>query len=338
MTIRHIAATASFVVLLSTASAHAQNEEGPPQKDRGVTSIVVENDLFGGADRNYSNGLRLERFAPAKRAHPWLRRAASWIPGVDIEQTEVRQGWGIAHAIFTPEDIEAPIPDPNDRPYAGWLHFSGTAVATSRDKWDQHAIQINVGVVGESAGAEFVQTEFHKLIDGKEPRGWDAELSDELGVELIAERLRRLRKTRVGPLEFDSAVFGGVTLGNVHTHASLGAMVRAGFDLDADFGPPRIRPALGGSGAYNPSDPLGGYLFVGLEGRAVARNIFLDGNTFVDGPRVDDRRDFVGDLQAGIALNAGPTQVAFTYVHRTEQFVAQRGPDRFGAVSVSLAY
>ena len=65
--------------------------------------------------------------------------------------------------------------------------------------------------------------------------------------------------------------------------------------------------------------------------------MFLDGNLFRDGARIEDRRDFGADLQLGVALHQGDVQIAFTYVHRTEEFVAQSGPQRFGAVSISIA-
>lgn len=304
-----------------------------------VISLIVENDLFGGADRNYSNGVRLEYHSAADEVPDLLKTLTDAAPFIDIDQTELRTNFGLAHAIFTPEDIEADIPDPTDRPYAGWLYISQGAVATAKSGKDQHALQLNIGVVGPSAGGKFVQRNWHELIDGKEPRGWDAQLSDELGIELIGERMRRLRKSELGPFEIDSAVYGGWALGNVHTYVSGGAMARIGFDLDSSFAPPRIRPALGGAGAFNPHDPFGGYVFLGAEGRYVARNIFLDGNTFDDdGPSVSGRRRWVGDIQTGIALNWGRFQTAFTYVHRTEQFIAQDGPDRFGAVSISYAH
>ncbi len=71
----------------------------------------------------------------------------------------------------------------------------------------------------------------------------------------------------------------------------------------------------------------------------MGHNTFLDGSFFrADDPHVTGRRTFVGDLQVGAAINIKRIQLAFTYVHRTEQFVAQAGPDRFGAISISAAY
>lgn len=310
--------------------------EAIAETGRGVISLTSENDLFGGTDRNYSNGLRIERVSPAGRVFPLLRETADLIPGLNLDRIRLRQGFALAHAIYTPEDISAPEPDPNDRPYAGWLSVSGTVVAS--DQNTQDSLQVNLGIVGPSAGGKFVQTNWHELINGVEPRGWDSQLRDEPGIEIIAQRL----KVFDGPalpfgFETDYGLHVAGALGNVRTYAAVGGMARIGFDLDADFGPPRIRPALSGAGVFDPQEALGGYLFVGIDGRAVARDIFLEGNTFRDSPSVSDRRDFVGDLQAGVAVNFRAVQVSFTYVHRTEQFVAQDGPQRFGAISIAIA-
>ncbi|MEO0816837.1 MAG: lipid A deacylase LpxR family protein [Pseudomonadota bacterium] len=302
----------------------------------GVISLTSENDLFGGTDRNYSNGIRIERVSGADRVFPLLRETAELIPGLNLERVKLRQGFALSHAIYTPEDISTPDPDPNDRPYAGWLSVSGTVVASDEDTQD--ALQLNLGIVGPSAAGKFVQTNWHELINGVEPEGWDSQLKDEPGIELIVQRLQLFD----GPdlpfgLKTDYGLHIGGALGNVRTYAAAGGMARIGFDLNADFGPPRIRPALSGAGVFRPDQPLGGYLFVGMDARAVARDIFLDGNTFRDSPSVSDRRDFVGDVQAGVALHYKALQVSFTYVHRTEQFVAQDGPQRFGAISIAIA-
>src|SRR3546814_8870959 len=94
----------------------------------------------------------------------------------------------------------------------------------------------------------------------------------------------------------------GAALGNVYTYGAGGLTLRFGEDLPDDYGPPRIRPALPGSDYFRPTDDFGWYFFAGAEGRIVARNIFLDGNTFKDSHSVD-KRPLVADLQAGIAVN-----------------------------------
>lgn len=338
MLIRAASLAAFFV---PGALADEANSQVPEPRSAGVWSLTSENDLFGGTDRNYSNGLRLERVRPANRITPGLKWVANRIPVLDLDRTELRQGFALSHTIFTPEDISAQVPDPSDRPYAAWLYASGTVVGTTRlgpRQMVQDVLQVNLGVVGPSAGGEFVQDNWHDLLQAVEPRGWDSQLKDEPGLEITAQRLRQFEGPNLAfGLETDIAAHGGVTLGNVRTYATLGTMARIGWDLSSDFGPPRIRPALAGAGVFQPGQPFGGYVFAGLEGRAIARDMFLDGNLWRDGARVDDRRDFTGDLQVGVALHQGDVQVAFTYVHRTEEFVGQSGPQRFGAVSISIA-
>jgi lipid A 3-O-deacylase len=129
----------------------------------------------------------------------------------------------------------------------------------------------------------------------------------------------------------------GASVGNIYTHAAASMMFRVGYDLPSDYGPPVIRPNLPGSDFFIPSRVLGWYLFAGLEGRAVARNIFLDGNTFQDSPSVD-KRLFVGGVQAGVALTYHSTRLAYTHVFRTHEFSGQKNSDQFGALTLSVRF
>ena len=209
------------------------------------------------------------------------------------------------------------------------------------DEDTQDTLQVNLGVVGPSAGGMFVQNTWHEFIGVETAKGWDYQLKDEPGIEVIGQRLQTIAGFDL-PLGLETDFGGHVTLalGNVRTYAGTGLTARIGWDLNSSFGPPRIRPALSGAGEFvpgTPEDPLGGYFFVGVDGRAVARDMFLDGNLWHDSARVEDRRDFVGDLQAGVAVHYRSVQLAFTFVNRTEEFVRQDGPQRFGAVSISIA-
>jgi len=335
-----LTAAALSAAFLNLPSAFAQEDVPTVPQKPAVVSFSTENDFFGGGtDRNYSNGLRIERVSGADNVHPGLEWVAHRLPWIDLDRTELRQGFALSHAIFTPEDTQAFVPDPTDRPYAAWLALSSTVAASSDNTQD--TLQVNLGIVGPSAAGEFVQNTWHEIIGAPTAKGWDYQLKDEPGVEIIAQRLQMFD----GPdlplgLETDFGAHLGVALGNVRTYGATGLTARIGWDLDSSFGPPRIRPALSGAGEFVPGtaeDPLGGYFFVGVDGRAVARDMFLDGNLWRDGPRVEDRRAVVGDLQAGVAVHYRSVQLAFTFVNRTEEFVRQDGPQRFGALSISIA-
>jgi hypothetical protein len=76
-------------------------------------------------------------------------------------------------------------------------------------------------------------------------------------------------------------------------------------------------------------------VFAGVQGRAVARNLFLDGNTFEDSASVD-RNPFVADFQTGVSISAGDWRIAYTYVWRTEEFETQPTRQDFGALAISV--
>lgn len=261
-------------------SAAAQDSD--TARKPAVISFTTENDFFGGGtDRNYSNGIRLERVSAADDVHPVLGWVGHRLPWLDLDRTDLRQGFAISHAIFTPEDIAAIEPDPADRPYAGWLAISGTVTASNENFQD--TLQLNVGVVGPAANGEFIQNSWHQVIGVDAANGWDAQLKDELGIEIVAQRLQVLDRWELPfGVETDFAVNWGGALGNVRTYANAGLTARIGWDLGVNYSPPpRIRPALSGGGEFIPGtkeDPFGGYLFVGIDGRGVVRDMFFDGN------------------------------------------------------------
>ncbi len=82
---------------------------------------------------------------------------------------------------------------------------------------------------------------------------------------------------------------------------------------------------------------FGWYLFAGVEGRAIAHNIFLDGNTFRDSRSVD-KKPLVGDLQFGLVLDWSDIRFSYTHILRTREFRTQEKFDGFGALSVSIKF
>jgi hypothetical protein len=81
--------------------------------------------------------------------------------------------------------------------------------------------------------------------------------------------------------------------------------------------------------------PLSWSIFAGVQGRAVAHNLFLDGNTFEDSASVE-RTPFVADFQTGLSISAGDWRLAYTYVWRTEEFETQPTRQDFGALALSV--
>ncbi len=318
------------------------DEEEPPKDDAGILTLQFNNDMFGNSDRHFTHGTRFSYQSSENAVPDWVVDTAGGFPLFNPEGT-LRVTYSLGQDIFTPENIDARSEVRNDRPYAGWLY--GGIGLTSENGIQLDNLELNLGIVGPLSYAEEVQTNWHDFIGIPEPRGWDNQLKNEPGVVLYYERKwRAVQKLLVNdliPIEnlgFDLTPHLGTALGNVYTYGAAGLTVRFGDNLPDDYGPPRIRPSLPGSDFFRPSDNIGWYIFAGFEGRFVARNIFLDGNSFRDGPDVD-KRLLVGDLQAGVAVTlGGAARIAYTHLIRSKEFDGQDEPDQFGSLSLSLRF
>jgi len=322
------------IVLLTTFSAGSPAFCGEAAQT-SVVSLVVENDLFYNHDRDYTSGIALV-WVPSEDSTPdWALRIAHWLPWFP-EEGHVHHGYAIGQNMYTPRDITLADPPLDDRPYAGWLYGTiGLGVETGR-QLDQLALTL--GVVGPASHAEQTQKFVHEIVGSPEPQGWDTQIRDELGIILTYQRSwRELTTTTLGGLDLDLTPHIGGALGNVYTYANAGMTLRYGKRLPLDYGPPRIQPSVPGSGFFAPTDKFTWYLFAGVEGRAVARNIFLDGNTFKDSRSVD-KEPLVGDLQWGVTLTWQGARLSYTHVWRTREFTTQDGGDQFGSISLSMSF
>jgi lipid A 3-O-deacylase len=324
-----VVAVALAAVAVSLPASGAE----PPKV--GVFSLVVENDLFYGHDRDYTNGVALFWVPAGERTPGWVLRVAHWLPWFPKEG-DVRHGYVLGQNMYTPRDITVARPPLDDRPYAGWLYgTTGLGVESGR-QLDQLAL--TVGVVGPASLAEQSQKLIHRIRGFDEPQGWDTQLGNELGVVLTSQRSwRQLASAHPAGIGFDLTPHVGGALGNVYTYANAGLTMRFGWKLPLDYGPPRIQPSVPGSGLFAAGGGFTWYLFAGYEGRAVARNIFLDGNTLRESRSVD-KEPLVGDLQWGAVLAWRRVRASYTHVVRTREFETQVAHDEFGAVSLSMSF
>lgn len=298
----------------------------------GTLSLVWENDLFSQKDRHYTNGLQA-LWVPNDAAPPaWALRAARLLPWFPAAG-EVRHGYALGHSMFTANDISLVEPPPGEPPYAGWLYGSLGLSAWNGRQADQ--LTLTLGVVGPAALGEQGQKFVHKVTGSEDPRGWDTQLENEPGVVLTYQRSWRGEAVAVGGKRFDFTPHAGGALGNVYTYANAGFTLRYGRRLPRDDAPLRVQPGPPGAGLYVAGDDFGWYLFAGVDGRAVARNLFLDGNTFEDSRSVD-KEPFVADLQIGVALTWRGARLSYAQVLRTREYDHQPDPTDFGALTLSL--
>lgn len=332
-----------FIVALAVLCILAWAAPSTADDPGYVLSVQLENDFFGrGTDRHFTHGTRIECLtSPIGWITDWANRLP-WITfedeeDIDEDSIKGRASISIGQNMYTPENTFTSQLLPKERPYAGWLYLGFGLVANQRDKrYDK--VQLEVGMVGPDSLAGKTQRFWHSMWGIPVPEGWDNQLRNEPGVVLYYEQARRYVKRDVPfNLEIDIVPHFGGSLGNVYTYAAAGFILRLGPDLKDDFGPPRIQPSLPGAGYFRPEKGLNYYIFAGLEGRAVIRNIFLDGNTFTDSHSVD-KKLFVGDLQAGLAFQWDRFQLSYTQIYRTKEYKGQNNADIYGSLNLSCQF
>lgn len=334
---------AALTVPVFAADAVAPNQRA---RDSGVFTVYFENDYFGGEDQHYTNGVKFSWLSSDLTdwgQTGWRRTFVEALPFVNREGAQKNLGFAFGQAIYTPQDISLDPPDPTDRPYAGWSYLEVTFVSKMDRIMDTLSLQ--AGMVGRHSYAQDTQTIVHEWLNDETPRGWAHQLEDEVGVNVVFERKWRLYARTLGDVfGADLVPHAGASLGNVQTYANAGATVRLGLNLPSDFGTGLIRAASAPNTPIDDADPRVAtdrdwsfFVFGGVDGRAVARDIFLDGNTFEDGPRVD-KEPFVADAYYGIGVIIGRWQLTYTEVTRSREFEAQPRKNDYGSVTLSCAF
>lgn len=311
-------------------------------------TINWENDSFTGTDQDYSNGLKMtwsQAYEPPAgqkgNINGWMFKH---LPLMNKPDARRAASFSIGQSIFTPEDTERVDLDENDRPYAGYSYLEFgfiSAKGTRQDVWE-----FEIGIVGPSSQAEAIQDLTHDIIDVDRAMGWDQQLDNELGLNLTFGSYWRMWHFRNGSgFSIDVIPHLGGRLGNIAIHANTGAEIRFGWSVPEDFGTCPIRPGCAAIGPISNGFGFSGigqqrfgiYLFVAGEGRAVIRDIFLDGNTFQKSHSVD-KKLLVADLMGGIAMHYGRLRMTYAMVLRTKEFEERDDNHTFGAISLSYLY
>ena len=335
----------TFAVLAAMPLA---GQEKPSQAPPGTFSLYIENDLPAGTDRNYTNGLKVMWISPELgegegkfRAPGWIDFLACRLPLVRTPDARRFFSLSLTQAMYTPEDITRSVPDPSDRPYAGFL-YAGLGVH-GLDAATMDTAELDLGVVGPLSLAGAVQHLWHHTFGWDRPRGWAHQLRNEAVLALTYSHMQKiLRPCADEGFGRDAIVHAAATLSNAFTGARAGLELRWGWNMPGDFGSAPIQPGNGGAALFEDrglrlpaKDPFGFHFFLDVEGKAVLRDIFLDGNSFGGGPRVE-KNPFVGQVMAGIALRFKRLKLSYGYVFMSKEFAAQHGTQTYG--SLNLAY
>jgi lipid A 3-O-deacylase len=289
-------------------------------RDAGSFTLEMDNDLFasyrGLLDQDYTQGFH---FTFNRRESPVvLSRALDRLENCPAEEGCVtRATILVGQEIYTPRYF--PSLADNDRPFAGWL-YGGMQSSAVSDR-DLTSVSIKAGVTGPPSLAEQLQVTFHEMFPtALVPPGWNDQLKFEPGLIVTASR-KNFSELRAGPASIGLIKSGSVSLGNILSDAEGGLTLRAGLNAPHPWN-------------LEKRSHLGAYASFGVREDIVLHSLFLDGNTFREGPRVK-RIPFVWQKEIGAGISAGSISVDGRLITRSQEFTTGRRYAPYGTIAMT---
>jgi hypothetical protein len=289
-------------------------------RDAGSFTLEMDNDLFAGRggllDQDYTQGFHF--FFNRRESPVVLSRALDRLENCPAKDGCVtRATILLGQEIYTPRYIPS-IAD-GDRPFAGWL-YGGVQSSAVTDR-DLTSVSIKAGVTGPPSLAEQLQVTFHEMFPTViVPPGWNNQLKFEPGLIVTASR-KNFSELHAGPASVGLIKSGSISLGNILSDAEGGLTLRAGLNAPHPWN-------LG-----KPNHP-GVYASFGLREDIVLHSLFLDGNTFREGPRVK-RIPFVWQKEIGAGISMSSISLDLRLITRSQEYTTGRRYAPYGTISLT---
>lgn len=293
------------------------------------------------SDRHYTSG---QGFAIARHQNGGDGIADA----LSLDADGTAFGLTLVQQIYTPDNISVSVPDPDDRPYVGYLYL-GTYWQRQHENVFDH-VELDLGVVGPSSLAEQTQEWIHDLFAEVDPN-WNTQLGDEFAYNLTLRRKWRFMLWEEGEASpgggYQPEVWGlqlipevGLDVGNVHRRINAGGTLRFGFNLPDDFGPARLIDP--GSATGQSVQGLSTYAFVRGIGRYVEWNTFIEGSNERNPSRSVSLEPWVGEIGGGFAVDWRHGNwtfgAAYQQTYFSREFEEQVTDDGLGSIALRVLY
>ncbi|GMR03942.1 MAG: lipid A deacylase LpxR family protein [Gammaproteobacteria bacterium] len=306
-------------------------------------SVYIDNDWFGGADRNYTAGFAVglsgrRATESALSLDPALQTINGWF-GLErlFGAREALRHHNISFGLlmFTPQKLSDTAPIFDDRPYACLLFATNSEQVALARAQTAYQMSFTLGLLGTSL-CKSLQTELHDLLGAEEPRGWSHQISDggEPTFQWSLSRQQLLARSAGNGLRHEVM---GMAMGAVGftTQLAAGLAWRWGRIRSPwwSFLPHHVEyvnlggPGAKGAGSANGAGEL--YLSVRAIGRYQFYNAFLQGQ--FRGSDVEfthsDLEPLIGEAWVGVTktLKSG-LEVSFSLRSRSREVKGFDGP------------
>jgi hypothetical protein len=303
-----------WLLVLASGCTHVRKVfDGPPggvaSGDTAGYFFQEENDSIapGNRDKFYTQGLRWGK--TFTRNPDLVAKIGTGFCARFCSGFNYRPLWtsGVAQTMYTPDDVAVPVPQPFDRPWAGFIYLDNTVrlVEDTPQPRTQLVLELKTGSIGKRSGAQWAQSALHELIGAAHPE-WPDQLERHVAIELTY-----LWNRRYGNGHVDVLPFAGGALGNTMVYTTAGTHVRLGWNLGGflNTGPMQGTFALGGS----ERPPTEGFLYLGGAASYIPYNYFLSRG------EIEPKRR-VHDLMAGASFRYRSYRVTYNFVRRSREF------------------
>lgn len=200
-------------------------------------SFILENDIFAGNDRHYTNGTFYTSMVD-NVSLPWILDLTS--------MPDKNEAFTISQLMFTPKDISKSENIIEDCPYAGHVGLNWFLYQSNSNFL--HNLGVGIGAVGPISLAKEAQIGVHKLKDVTIPKGWDNQLENKLTSSFTYQFVAKTKVISIGGIDFDWTSNIRFDFGDFYSGAEIGTVVRFGNHFAKNF------PTTGGfTGGYESS-------------------------------------------------------------------------------------
>jgi lipid A 3-O-deacylase len=175
--------------------------------------INYENDFFTASDRDYTQGILIEKVHPGFNRFPLMK--ILWHP----QHCELKYGLAIEHNAYTPNQIDRFSIQYGDRPYAGVLLLKTFLIATDYERKHRISVSLSTGLIGPGAGGEQMQSTIHHWIRYTQPEGWHNQIRNDLALNYQINGEKEFYRYQN---HFTLSAFGSVRVGTLSDKLTTG--------------------------------------------------------------------------------------------------------------------